>query len=160
MAGLACAGPLARAGHRVTVIDKGRGPGGRMASRRAEVGGRTLAFDHGAQYFTARDPAFRAEVAAWEAAGVVARWDAAGAEAWVGTPGMNAPIRAMAEGLDVRWGVRAEVLRRDGAVWRVRAGKAAFARLPPISCSSRFRPNRRACCWRSPPPALPRLPPR
>jgi predicted NAD/FAD-dependent oxidoreductase len=29
--------------------------------------------DHGAQYFTARDPGFRAEVARWQAAGVAGR---------------------------------------------------------------------------------------
>jgi predicted NAD/FAD-dependent oxidoreductase len=30
--------------------------------------------DHGAQYFTARDPDFRAEVARWQALGVAAVW--------------------------------------------------------------------------------------
>jgi Predicted NAD/FAD-dependent oxidoreductase len=108
------------------VLDKGRGPGGRMAARRVEIAGETVSFDHGAQYFTARDPAFRAVVAGWEPAGVVARWPAAGDDAWVGTPGMNAPIRAMAQALDVRWGTRAEGLSRDGAGWRVETGGGVF----------------------------------
>jgi len=127
MAGLSAARALAPAGHRILVLDKGRGPGGRMATRRVEAGGATLRFDHGAQYFTARDPALRAVVAAWEREGVASRWSAAGDEAWVGTPGMNACVKAMADGLDVRWGVRAERLRRDGALWRVEAGEAVFA---------------------------------
>lgn len=127
MAGLSAATALAETGARVIVLDKGRGPGGRMATRRAEVAGASLGFDHGAQYFTARDPAFRAAVADWEAAGVAARWPAAGDDAWVGTPGMNAPIRSMAEGLDVRWNLRAERLCRDGALWRVEAGEQVFA---------------------------------
>jgi predicted NAD/FAD-dependent oxidoreductase len=127
MAGLACATELARSGARVTVLDKGRGPGGRMAARRVEIAGETVSFDHGAQYFTARDPAFRAVPAQWEQAGVAARWPAAGEEAWVGVPGMNAPIRAMASALDVRWGVRAERLVRDGGGWRVEAGEQSFA---------------------------------
>ncbi|GAB4484683.1 MAG: NAD(P)-binding protein [Erythrobacter tepidarius] len=126
MAGLACASELSRNGAAVTVLDKGRGPGGRMAARRIELAGVTVSFDHGAQYFTARDPAFRAAVAGWEAAGVAARWPAAGPDAWVGVPGMNAPLRAMAQALDVRWGVRAERLVRNGALWRVDAGKACF----------------------------------
>jgi predicted NAD/FAD-dependent oxidoreductase len=92
-----------------------------MATRRVESGGETLRFDHGAQYFTARDPAFREAVAAWEQAGVAARWPAAGEEAWVGTPGMNACVRAMAEGLDLRWSTRAARLRRSGALWEVEA---------------------------------------
>ena len=127
MAGLSAAAALADTGARIIVLDKGRGPGGRMATRRVEAGGATLRFDHGAQYFTVRDPAFRAVVAAWEREGVAARWPAAGADAWVGTPGMNACVKAMADGLDVRWGVRAERLRRDGALWRVEAGEAVFA---------------------------------
>ncbi len=119
MAGLTCATVLAKAGRSVTVLDKGRGPGGRMAARRAEIAGEVVSFDHGAQYFTARDPAFQTAVSGWEAQGVVARWPAAGQEAWVGVPGMNGPIRAMAEPLDVRWNVRVEALEQDGDAWSV-----------------------------------------
>jgi predicted NAD/FAD-dependent oxidoreductase len=126
MAGLGAPTTLAEAGQRSIVIDKGRGPGGRMAARRADLAGESVSFDHGAQYFTARDPAFREVVAAWEAAGVAARWPAAGDEAWVGTPGMNAPIRAMAQPLDVGWGVRAEALSRTAAGWSVAAGERTF----------------------------------
>ncbi len=54
MAGVVCARTLAQAGHRVTLIDKARGPGGRMSTRHTEFGD----FDHGAQYFTVRDARF------------------------------------------------------------------------------------------------------
>jgi renalase len=54
MAGVVCARTLLQAGHRVTLIEKSRGFGGRMATRRTEFGG----FDHGAQYFTVRDKRF------------------------------------------------------------------------------------------------------
>ena len=126
MAGLSAASALAGAGQRIVVLDKGRGPGGRMAARRVEIADEQVSFDHGAQYFTARDPAFREVVDGWEQAGAAARWPAAGTDAWVGTPGMNAPIRAMAERLDVRWGLRAERLSRDGALWCVEADQATF----------------------------------
>jgi renalase len=119
MAGLACARHLAEAGLTPALIDKGRGPGGRMAARRVTIAGKDVSFDHGAQYFTARDPAFRAAVAAWESAGAAARWPDAGEEAFVGTPGMNGPLKAMASELPVRWGVRALSLVRQGEVWRV-----------------------------------------
>ena len=52
MAGIACADALQAAGHAVAVFDKGRGPGGRMSTRRMETPLGTVAFDHGAQYFT------------------------------------------------------------------------------------------------------------
>lgn len=126
MAGLSAATALATTGKRIIVLDKGRGPGGRMAARRVEISGKQVSFDHGAQYFTARDPAFRETVAAWEAAGVAARWPAAGDDAWVGTPGMNACVKHMAASLDVRWNMRAERLCRDGAFWRVEAGEEVF----------------------------------
>ncbi len=126
MAGLSVATALAASGQGIIVLDKGRGPGGRMAARRVEIGGKQVSFDHGAQYFTARDPAFQAAVAAWEAAGVAARWPAAGDDAWVGTPGMNACVKAMAEPLDVRWSVRAERLERTPDGWRIEAGEEAF----------------------------------
>ena len=119
MAGLACARALADAGLTPRLIDKGRGPGGRMAARRVSVGDAEVSFDHGAQYFTARDPAFRAAVADWQAAAAAAPWPAAGADAFVGTPGMNAPLKAMARDLSVAWGVRALALRREGALWHV-----------------------------------------
>lgn len=127
MAGLSCAVALAQAGHSARLLDKGRGPGGRMAARRTEVAGQTSSFDHGAQYFTARDSGFQAAVAAWEALGAAARWPAAGDDAWVGVPGMNGPIRAMAESLDVRWNVRAVSLSHSGGTWQIEAGEQAFA---------------------------------
>ena len=119
MAGLSCATRLAALGHEVALFDKGRGPGGRMATRRVEADGTTLSFDHGAQYFTARDPRFVEQVARWEREGVVARWDAAGEDAWVGTPAMNAPIKAMAGRHDVQFGTRIEQLLRDGDGWQL-----------------------------------------
>ena len=68
IAGLSCATQLARHGCAVSVFDKSRGPAGRMSTRRGEG----WQCDHGAQYFTARSPEFRAEVARWQAAGVSA----------------------------------------------------------------------------------------
>ncbi|MEO0907382.1 MAG: FAD-dependent oxidoreductase [Pseudomonadota bacterium] len=121
MAGLACASQLIAAGRDVRVLDKGRGPGGRMAARRANVAGQPSAFDHGAQYFTARDPGFQAAVEGWHNAGAVAPWPVAGADAWVGTPGMNGPIKAMAQDAQVHWSTRAAALTRDAQGWRIEA---------------------------------------
>lgn len=120
IAGLACADRLLAAGHRVTLFDKGRGPGGRMSTRRAELPGGTVQFDHGAQYFTVRSPAFAAEVARWAEAGLAAPWPAAGPEAWVGAPAMNAPIKHMAGRHAVRFGHHAMGLSRDAAGWWAR----------------------------------------
>jgi len=118
MAGLACATRLVEAGHAVTLFDKGRGAGGRMSTRRVETPLGEVAFDHGAQYFTVRDPGFAAQVAHWQVAGLVAPWPAAGADAWVGVPGMNAPLAAMARQVDVRFGSHVMgILRQVGQWW-------------------------------------------
>lgn len=119
MAGLACATRLKEQGRSVTVFDKGRGPGGRMATRRAQVAGDTVSFDHGAQYFTVRDTGFAEAVAGWRHADVVAPWPAAGDDAMVGIPSMNAPIRHMAAALEVHWTTRIEAIERSEDGWRV-----------------------------------------
>ena len=119
ISGLACAEKLARQGHRVRLFDRGRGAGGRMATRRVPTGVGTAHFDHGAQYFTVRDPAFRRRVEAWIADGVVARWPSAGVEAHVGVPAMNAPLRRIADAHSIEW--QSTVTRIDpcGAGWRL-----------------------------------------
>lgn len=118
LAGLGCAARLVGDGHAVTLFDKGRGPGGRLSTRRAQTPLGEVRFDHGAQYFTARDPDFARQVAAWARDGIVARWPAAGEDAWVGTPGMNAPARALASGLAIRLSARVAAIRREAAGWQ------------------------------------------
>lgn len=125
MAGLACAERLTEGGQTVVVFDKARGPGGRMSTRRAPTPLGEAGFDHGAQYFTVRDGDFRTRAALWIASGTIAPWPAAGADAYVGVPAMSAPIRQMAEGLEVRWASRVERLERDGNAWRVHLDPAS-----------------------------------
>jgi predicted NAD/FAD-dependent oxidoreductase len=119
LAGLACAEGLSGQGHDLTLIDKGRGPGGRMSTRRIATPLGEAAFDHGAQFFTVRDDAFRARVDAWIGLGCAAPWPAAGPDAYVGVPAMNAPIRQMAAALPVRWGERVTEVARHADAWRV-----------------------------------------
>ncbi|MGA1799064.1 FAD-dependent oxidoreductase [Sphingomonas sp. 4RDLI-65] len=120
IAGLSCAAALKRRGHDVVLFDKGRGPGGRMSTRRLTTASGEVGFDHGAQFLTARDPAFVAQVDSWAQAGHVARWPDAGSDGWVGTPAMNAPVRAMADDADVRWNTRIDMLELDEAGWHLR----------------------------------------
>jgi predicted NAD/FAD-dependent oxidoreductase len=54
MSAIACARTLVQAGHKVSVFEKTATIGGRMASQSSAFG----SFDHGAQYFTVRDPRF------------------------------------------------------------------------------------------------------
>lgn len=124
-AGLAVAAALAAGGARALVFDKGRSAGGRVATRRAG----NLQFDHGAQFFTVRDPRFRARIEPLLASGQVAEWTGPfrgwrdgkpapdpkpGQRRYVGTPSMSALPRALATGLAVECGLRIENVQPVG----------------------------------------------
>jgi predicted NAD/FAD-dependent oxidoreductase len=119
MAGLACADMLSADGHSVTLFDKGRGAGGRMSTRRLQTSLGEVSFDHGAQYFTARDPAFRRLVSEWTDLGISAPWPPAGADAWVGVPGMNALVKQMASSHPVAWDHLVTGMVRETGGWRL-----------------------------------------
>ena len=127
IAGLQLARRLQAAGISASLFDKARGPAGRIATRRLDYG----RFDHGAQYFTARDPVFAAQVEDWCARGVVAPWtgrivtlsdgaiqpEPSPVPRHVGVPSMSAMARDLASGANVTVGVRIASVRRTNARW-------------------------------------------
>jgi predicted NAD/FAD-dependent oxidoreductase len=120
MAGLTAAAELQRAGHRVLVTDKGRGVGGRLASRRIE--GAT--FDYGAQFITTRDPRFAAVLEQGRQDGAMQEWcrgfagSADGHARWRGKPTMSAVAKHLALGLDLHLEIPVAALCRDEDRWR------------------------------------------
>jgi predicted NAD/FAD-dependent oxidoreductase len=121
MAGIACARALHDAGHPVRVLDKGRGIGGRMATRRVATDAGELRFDHGAQYVTARDPEFAALL---DGSAAAALWsDGAAQPHHVGLPGMSGLPRALAAGLAVQGGTEVTRVAPGGTGWQVTAGE-------------------------------------
>ena len=125
MAGLACAQILHGAGAQVTIFEKARRPGGRLATRRRDG----FSFDHGAQYATADGAPFRAFVA--DAAGLVAPWDPAAARVrWVGVPGMSAFAQAAERrGIGTLLpGRHVSFVQRAADGWRLRHLDAATTR--------------------------------
>lgn len=104
LSGLVAARTLSSRGHSVVVLDKGRGVGGRLATRR--IG--EAVFDHGAQFFTVRDPRFQTLVDEWLAEGVVRVWcngfgtEQDGFPRYVGSTGMTSIAKHLATGLEVR----------------------------------------------------------
>jgi renalase len=119
MAGLTAAAELQRAGCRVLVLDKGRGVGGRLASRR--IGG--AAFDHGAQFITARTSRFAALVEDCRRAGVVEKWHGGSAgqpdghARWRGHPAMTSVAKHLARGLEIMLDTRVVALRASRHRW-------------------------------------------
>jgi predicted NAD/FAD-dependent oxidoreductase len=111
LAGLACAKSLEAHGIAARLFDKGRAPGGRMATRRVEQDGRTLEFDHGAQYLTARHALFRATL------------EASNTRAWpdetrrVGVPRMSSIPRALAQGLHLSLSREVQAITGSPGAW-------------------------------------------
>jgi renalase len=122
MAGAAAARRLSDAGARVTIFDKSRGIGGRMATRRMDGG----SFDHGAQFMRAKGERFAARIEEWRAAGIVDLWDE---ERYVGVPAMNAPVRALIGDIPFLSGFTATAINRKADRWRI-AGAAGEASEP------------------------------
>lgn len=121
VAGLLCAASLEAQGAAVTVLDKGRAPGGRLATRRTEHG----VFDHGAQFVTLRDARMAPHRSRWIDAGVALPWFD---DALRGRAGMSSIADHLAEGLAVTCDLRVSSVAREGDGWVVRADDGrAFA---------------------------------
>ena len=135
ISGLMAARTLADRGLPVTVFDKGRGVGGRMSTRR--VDGQST-FDHGAQYFTARDLTFQRYVDSWLQQGTVAKWPDAdrqqnivvfkdgsrtqqsdSQQRFVGSPAMNSVCKHLAKDLEIQTKTRIQTIGRSGDAIRL-----------------------------------------
>ncbi|MEM7745652.1 MAG: FAD-dependent oxidoreductase [Pseudomonadota bacterium] len=123
MAGLACASRLAAAGLSPRVFDKGRGIGGRLATRRAGEGRQ---FDHGAQYLSARSDEFRAVLDKICGAGAGAFWEDGSREHHVvGVPGMSALAKHLGQGLEITQLAEVTAVRKVGGGWLVAFGETS-----------------------------------
>lgn len=125
LAGVSCARAL-KDTHNITIFEKSRGVSGRMSTRYAG----DYEFDHGAQYFTARDPNFRELILEAVGRGEIAPWlgralykkghlfePDTGSARFVGVPRMNSFVKYLATGLDTRLGVRITSLNLKGGKW-------------------------------------------
>ena len=114
----------------VRVFEKSRGLGGRITTRRAEP----FAFDHGAQFFTARSTAFQTLINGFPSS-IVQPWSAKLVtleperktfkrewyeEHFIGLPGMNGMLKAMASDLPLQLGTRVSQIQANAKQWRLR----------------------------------------
>lgn len=128
IAGLSAGRQLQAAGWRVTILDKGRGVGGRMATRRFEGG----VFDHGAQFFTVRDTRFQQMVDQWLANGSAIEWSKgfpdhatpstpSGHPRYRGVAGMTNIPKDLAKNLDIRLSTQVNQISLVDGQWQLSA---------------------------------------
>jgi len=126
IAGLIAAQSLSKSGHDVVVVDKGRSPGGRIATRRID----DATLDHGAQFFTVRDSLLKSHVSEWIASGAVTEWcrgfdstaqNNDGFPRYRGVRGMTDIAKHLAQGLDVRCNTLAfSIARGATSKWQLK----------------------------------------
>jgi renalase len=130
VAGLSCADTILEDDEwHVTLVDKGRGAGGRCSTRRTK----SVQFDHGAQYFTARTPRFLARVSELERLNSVIPWSPRlvhidshhnitlrrPKKRFVGFPGMSHFVRDWSTQRSVKFGVHIKDIEKDAGAWSV-----------------------------------------
>lgn len=130
LSGLAIARSLrAQTGLTVMILEKSRGPGGRLASKRID----DVRADIGAQFMTARDPRFQAVIDEAVAINAVAIWSPTMGKLtahglvhspdqhirYVGNPYMNAFARFLADEIPLQSQQRVQSVAQVDAGWRV-----------------------------------------
>ena len=131
LSGVSLAHLLGEKAH-ITLFEKSRRPGGRLATRDAPP----YHFDHGAQYFTARSDAFCRFIQPLIEQGMVAPWlvrytrfmaDQAPScddqVRYVGVPDMNTLVRYYAQNMPVMCNTRIINIQRKGACWQIEDDK-------------------------------------
>ncbi|WP_257265445.1 NAD(P)/FAD-dependent oxidoreductase [Endozoicomonas sp. ONNA2] len=129
LSGIKAASLLADLGHEVTIFEKSRGLGGRLANRREAWG----ELDIGAQYFTARDPGFQQQVKLWLKACAVKIWEflpyrvEQGAlipspdetVRYIGSPLMNQLVYCLVSNFAVNFQCKISKVAKSGDGWRL-----------------------------------------
>jgi photolyase PhrII len=111
VSGLACARTLADHGYAVTVLEKGRGVGGRLSTRREGE----WRFDHGAPHMQFGDPRTSLYAESWELDGYLARVG----DVHTGRGAMSTWPKHLASEVTVKTSVQVQRATRTGAEWEL-----------------------------------------
>ena len=165
IAGATCARALVESGCEVHVVDKSRGAGGRLATRRLEwldQGGlrRAAKIDHGAPAFTAVGTEFRQFVATASRPGALAHWSPTLAcgrpldEAeplYLPMPDMPSLCRGLLQDIPATWSFAVDRLRPGPFGWQLESGgstlpghfDAVVLAVPPAQAAPLLAAHRR-----------------
>jgi renalase len=149
MAGLMAAQSLTQQHFKTLIVEKNARVGGRLAT--VEIGGGLA--DHGVQFFTVRNPQFRAWVNRWLDEGLAFEWAQGWSDGSLSTApfdrqpryairgGMVALAEHLAAGLDINLNTRLTIVALNGDGWLARDEKgqtytaSALLLTPPVPLS-------------------------
>jgi predicted NAD/FAD-dependent oxidoreductase len=166
IAGATCAHALALSGCEVHIVDKSRGAGGRLATKRLEWLDsqglrRSAKLDHGAPAFAAGGADFRQFLVSAFSPGALAQWsptlapgsrpiDDAG-PLWLPQPDMPSLCRGLLRDIHATWSFAVDRLRHGPLGWQIEAAGATLPghfdavvlALPPAQAAPLLAPHRR-----------------
>jgi renalase len=124
ISGLIAAKTLDNQGMKVTILDKGRGIGGRLATRRLNYGNSQEGIiDYGAPHFTAQSPTFQTMVEEWLELGLVKVWSTGfnidNKNYYCGVENNRAIAKYLARDLDVHTSTKVTHLEWRDSYWQV-----------------------------------------
>lgn len=127
MSGLIAATELQKTGLKVACVEKARGSGGRLSSKRieSEKNQKMISFDLGCSSFDAKTELFRNQLEHWVSQDVAKLWrftDSFGSQ-YVATPRSSSITRYLADQLDVNFATRITEIHKDGDLWSVYVGE-------------------------------------
>tara|TARA_R110001592_G_scaffold88962_1_gene261780 strand:- start:3966 stop:4964 length:999 start_codon:yes stop_codon:yes gene_type:complete len=122
MSGLVAARELQKSGYKVACVEKARGSGGRLSSKRIQSthSENMLSFDLGCASFDAKTELFRTHIEQWISRGVAKTWrySNAGGTQYVGVPRNSSITRYLADHLDVHFSTRITDIKKEGDFWQ------------------------------------------
>ena len=164
LAGLMCSRILQDQGLHIQCFEKSHRAGGRISTR---VSDGSTQFDHGAQYFTIRDPVLQSYLESWIDELHVAKWegtivsidapgvfcDVAKMDRFVGTPRMESLGTHLSKDLSINFETEVSTVERGPSGYRLTAKTDRFLgefdivlwNCPPLQVDALLPPN---CQWR------------
>lgn len=138
MSGLAAARTLAHANREVTLVDKGRGVGGRVATRK--LGDRNAPrgrWDHGAQFVTFRSLSLLKTLESWNASTALIPWHPGPGDTMrLHNPnGLNAFAKALAADLPLHNSIHITSLTRASDGWTAKAASGETFSATNLICT-------------------------
>ena len=122
ISGLTLANKMNALGYTIAVIEKARGTGGRLSSKRVKNSNQqTMAFDLGCTSFSGKSAEFKAQLDYWHQVGVLAPWltDKQGYSHYVACSRNSSLTRYLSQGIDCYFSTQITEIKMHNGLWEL-----------------------------------------